>query len=104
MDWKEQLEALKAGGNLPEGKEPENNDAAQEKAQAKPVKRKLKVSIDRKGRHGKTATIIEGFTDDDNIEKIAADLKKKLGTGGSTRGNEILIQGDRKEEIEKMLS
>ena len=51
--------------------------------------------VDRKGRKGKTATIIEGFElPDEEVADVAARLKKRLGTGGSSRGGEILIQGD----------
>lgn len=65
---------------------------------------KLRIDIERKGRAGKTATIISGFTlDDDEINDIAARLKKRLGTGGSARGAEILIQGDRRDDVARVL-
>lgn len=112
MDWKQQLESLKNGMNLtsesPEVNQTEDNaqtavppDNATNDA---PQKEPLHVVTDRKGRKGKTATIIEGFTcSESEIEKTAASLKKKLGTGGSSRGSEILIQGDRKTEVEQAL-
>lgn len=61
---------------------------------------KLKVAIEKKGRGGKTATIISGFDiDDQQVNLIAAEIKKALATGGSARGGEILIQGDRKNDV-----
>lgn len=61
---------------------------------------RLDIVLDRKGRAGKSATIIEGFTiPDGEIQQIAAELKKKLGTGGSVREKEILIQGDRRPDV-----
>ena len=64
----------------------------------------IEVSIDRKGRKGKTATIAAGFTcDEDELKSIASQLKTKLSTGGSARGGEILIQGERAEEMKKIL-
>ncbi len=55
----------------------------------------LRVIVDKKGRKGKIATIVEGFTvSDEEVAEIAASLKKRLGTGGSSRGGEILIQGN----------
>ena len=64
----------------------------------------LHILIDRKGRKGKTATIIEGFTlPDDAVEAIASELKRKIGTGGSSRGGEILLQGDWKEKAAAIL-
>ena len=93
MDWKELLARLQEEGNLPEGEETVCGDEenAVEEGQHGP----LRVITDRKGRKGKTATIIEGFTlDDGGVADVAARLKKRLGTGGSARGGEILIQGD----------
>lgn len=56
--------------------------------------------MERKGRGGKTATIVSGFTiDDDAVASVAAALKKRLATGGSARGGEILIQGDRRADV-----
>lgn len=64
----------------------------------------LKIFIDKKGRKGKTAVIIEGFLiEDEELQKVATKLKSKLGCGGSVRGSDILIQGDRKDLITKLL-
>lgn len=102
MDWKEKLSALRP--NLDEPAEEANNISEP----VKPDKLQsgiLKVFTDRKGRNGKTATIIEGFDCPyDKLAEIAAGLKKKLGTGGSVRENEILIQGDRKNEVIEYLA
>ncbi len=60
--------------------------------------------IEKKGRGGKTATIVEGFEiSDEEVDEIARTLRKRLGTGGSARGGEILIQGDRKADVVKLL-
>jgi translation initiation factor 1 len=91
------------------------NDAPEAPAEAnapttKPVadnaeKARLDIIFERKGRGGKTATIISGFTvGDDQVSEIAARLKKKLGAGGSARGGEILIQGDRRNDVLKLLT
>ena len=64
----------------------------------------LKVSIDRKGRKGKTATLVEGFTcPDEEVKSIAAALKTRLGTGGSSRGGDILLQGDVADKVRQLL-
>lgn len=66
---------------------------------------RLDIIYERKGRAGKCATIISGFNiPDDEIENIASEMKRKLGAGGSARGGEILIQGDRRQDILKFLT
>lgn len=98
-NWQDILQSLKAGGSLPEGEEPA--PAADVKAAAKC---KLTIAIEKKGRGGKTATIISGFTEShDEIAALAARLKSRLGTGGSARGGEILIQGNRAADVRKAL-
>jgi translation initiation factor 1 len=66
----------------------------------------LDIVLDRKGRAGKSATIVCGFgdeSDDETITALAAKLKKRLATGGSVRGGEILVQGDRRKEVAELL-
>ncbi len=97
MDWKSSLAALMS--DLPEGEE----DMAEENASgliAPAEKARLDIILDKKGRKGKAATIVAGFTVDDvAVEDIARHLKQRLGTGGSARGGEILIQGDKRREV-----
>lgn len=63
-------------------------------------KARLDVLLDKKGRKGKAATIVVGFTiPDEQVEDVARRLRQRLGTGGSSRGGEILIQGDKRREV-----
>lgn len=103
MDWKEQLSRLREDPNLPAGEEMPA-ETSEEAAKETPKKGTLHIVIDKKGRKGKVATIIEGFTcDDEELGKLSAFLKKKLGLGGSHRGGEILIQGDCRERVAQLL-
>ena len=103
MDWKEALKGLQAD-DAPRHEVETIEDGVSDEASAAKQTAKLNVVIDRKGRKGKSATIVEGFTiSDDEVEKIAATLKKKLGCGGSARGGEILIQGERLQEVKDLL-
>ena len=89
---------LEANPDLPEGPEPATPAAERTAVQ------QLTVSMERKGRGGKTATIISGFTlPDSEVAAIASDLKTRLGTGGSARGAEILVQGDRRADVARLL-
>lgn len=106
MDWKDALGALMAEGSLPDAGNPatEAQPSAPAPKDKKPV---LNVVFERKGRGGKSATIIEGFGSmpDDEVAALAARLKSKLGIGGSSRGGEILLQGDqRKGKLKELLS
>lgn len=98
MDWRASLESLR--DTLPEGEEP----AAEPSAVKGPKKDRLDIILDRKGRKGKVATIVAGFTvGDDEVAAVAATLKQKLGVGGSSRGGEILIQGDKRSQASDAL-
>ena len=72
------------------------------KKQAPPVPADGVIRIRRevKGRGGKTVTVASGFRlDDDRLEQLAAELKRRCGTGGSVKDGEILIQGDHRETV-----
>lgn len=100
MDWKDLLAAKVDDGTL------EREEYVEETAHVSSTTRPdlLTVTIDRKGRKGKTATIVEGFTcDGDRLLEVAAKLKSKLGTGGSARGGEILIQGEVADKVKALL-
>ena len=92
MNWQDQLASLRS--SLPEGEAPA---PAPETQPSIPVQH-LHIRYERKGRGGKSATIIGGFTlGPDRMAELAADLKKSLGVGGSWRDDEILLQGDCRE-------
>ena len=102
-DWLSALQQFKdSNPDLPEGREP----SAAPDSEIKRKKEKLNIIYERKGRAGKPATIICGFaetTSDAEIEELAKDLKKRLGAGGSVRGGEILIQGDKRAALSTLL-
>lgn len=69
-----------------------------------PERQKLRVSIERHHRGGKTVTLIKGFVgSDDDLADLAKQLKNRCGTGGSAKEGEIVIQGEMKEKIVSLL-
>ena len=103
MDWRDSLkDFINQNPDLPAG------DDLPSAQPAEPERKlpKLQVVLERKGRAGKTATIVCGFPatfSDEEIASLAARLKQRLGTGGSARGGEILIQGDKRSAVVDLL-
>ncbi len=55
-------------------------------------------------RKGKPITILEGYTGADaDFKKLAKELKTKLSVGGSFKDSKIIIQGDYRNQIMKIL-
>lgn len=64
----------------------------------------VKVTLDRKGRKGKTVTLITGFQHNpDTMQEIAKILKEFCGAGGTVKGMDIEIQGDQKTKVAQKL-
>jgi len=100
MDWKDTLAAL-----MPDDYKPDDTDTTMQAETTERQEGRLRVYIERKGRAGKVATIVAGFTlSDEAVANVASQLKRALGTGGSARGGEILIQGDRADAVVKALA
>lgn len=67
-------------------------------------KQPLRVNIEKKGRGGKTVTVVKGFAGtEDDLKGLGKLLKAKCGTGGSVKDGEILIQGDFKQRLVEIL-
>lgn len=68
-------------------------------------KQKLLVKRDAKGRGGKVVTLITGFVGSSaDLESLAKQVKNKMGVGGSAKDHEIIIQGDFRERVVKVLT
>jgi translation initiation factor 1 len=60
-----------------------------------PATCKATVRLDRKGRGGKTVTVIEGLQlSEEDSERLLKRLKTKFGTGGAVKNSALEIQGD----------
>jgi translation initiation factor 1 len=60
----------------------------------------VRVLRDRKGRGGKTVTLVAGVAGGpDAVAKLATDLKRLCGTGGTVKEGVVEIQGDHRDRI-----
>lgn len=70
----------------------------------KPPPARAVVRIERKGRGGKEATVIEKLALPPRELAAWADaLKRSLGCGGAVEGDAIAVQGDQRERVRKWL-
>ena len=81
---------------LPEGYSPAPKAPAGHDGKGKSVR----LLLDKKGRKGKTVTLVTGLQHNPaTIEEIARTLKQYCGSGGTVREGVIEIQGDQREKI-----
>jgi translation initiation factor 1 len=65
-----------------------------------PNQQDLRIQASRKGRKGKTVTIISGFqSKPDTLTTLAKQLKAKCGSGGTVKDGTIEIQGDHAQTL-----
>lgn len=97
IDWKDKLSAVFPSNST---------ESATEKVEKKEIHpQQFRIELDKKGRNGKQATLISGFVGtDEDLKEIARELKTTCGVGGSTCDDEILIQGDFREKVAKILT
>ena len=71
--------------------------AATERAVADlpPQQQDLRIAVSRKGRKGKSVTVISGFSHQpETLKALAKKLKAQCGSGGTVADNTIEIQGE----------
>ena len=123
-DWKSALAALGATEDTSDKKEKtdidrkkrvgvvystnpdfEYSDDSQEETEILPKnQQKLRLSMERAGRGGKTVTLVKGYVgSEEDINALCKLLKQKCGVGGSIKDGEIIIQGDHRQQLVEIL-
>ena len=78
--------------------------SSENEATLPPPQQHLRIFLDRFG-GGKTVSRISGFVGKtEDLESLAKTLKQKCGTGGNAKNGEILIQGDKRDQLLRLLS
>lgn len=98
MDLKDQLK------NLFPDHEPSEEERDTEKPDEGLWMQEAPILCKYEKRKGKPITILEGYTGSDkDLKKLASLLKSRLSVGGSVKNELILIQGDYRDKIMKIL-
>ncbi|WP_423731302.1 stress response translation initiation inhibitor YciH [Hafnia paralvei] len=64
----------------------------------------VRIQRQTSGRKGKGVCLITGLDiDDAELQKLAAELKKKCGCGGAVKEGVIEIQGDKRDLLKQLL-
>ena len=96
MDLRDQLKNL-----FPDHVEQDFQMPEEQNEQREP----LICKYEKKGRNGKPVTLIEGFEgSEEELKNISKKINTTLGIGGSEKDGVIIIQGDNRDKIMKILS
>jgi translation initiation factor 1 len=69
-----------------------------------PNQQNIRVQVSRKGRGGKTVTVISGFqAKAETLTDLLKKLKAQCGTGGTVREETLEIQGDHAQKLLQIL-
>jgi translation initiation factor 1 len=69
-------------------------------AELPPNQHKLKIEVSKKGKGGKTVTIVSGFqVSSETLNSLTKVLKNQCGAGGAMKDNSIEIQGDHRQKL-----
>ena len=83
----------------------ENNQKNSENITSLPTNaQRLFVRKEKKGRGGKTVTIVEGYQGNpQTLEQLCKKVKQQCGVGGSVHQKTFIIQGDKADQVIKIL-
>ncbi|MCR4659059.1 MAG: translation initiation factor [Bacteroidales bacterium] len=79
-----------------------NADSEPEVVTLPPAQQRLIVRLERRG--GKLSTMVDGFVGTgEDLSALGRTLKNRCGVGGTAKDGVIIIQGDRRDDVLKLL-
>lgn len=64
----------------------------------------VRVGLEKKGRGGKTVSVITGLSgSEDALRELTSELKRRCGSGGTLKDGVIEIQGDHRDTLVEIL-
>ena len=84
-----------------------DNSAAVQRAlpEVPPPQQNIRIQASRKGRKGKTVTVITGFQQQpETLAGLLKQLKTQCGAGGTVKDSEIEIQGEHTHKLLEILT
>ncbi|BAU09820.1 translation initiation factor Sui1 [Leptolyngbya sp. NIES-3755] len=70
-----------------------------------PNQQNVRIQVSRKGRGGKTVSVVSGFqSKPETLNDLAKKLKAQCGTGGAVKDDTIEIQGDHAQKLLQILT
>jgi len=100
---RKKLNSLEDLGGMVYSTNPEQRLSANEEEHSTPPpqQQQLEAHLEKKGRAGKKAVIIQGFTGrKEDLEHLAKALKNHCACGGSVKNGDIVLQGDRQKAMD----
>jgi translation initiation factor 1 len=84
---------------------PESATPTPARPELPPAQQQLKIEVSRKGRKGKTVTVVSGFqSSPETLESLTKQLKNHCGAGGALKDNAIEVQGEHREKVQQVLT
>jgi translation initiation factor 1 len=89
-----------------EGLPPGKSDPASSRELKRKSRGRVDIIRNTKGRGGKTVTVVTNFVGIGlpEKEKLAKEMQKACGVGGTVKEGRIEIQGDKREEVARILA
>lgn len=100
-DWKKSQLVFSSGPDAQEPTAPKPSEIQEARA---PEKQRVRVALDRKGRKGKSVTVITGLEGSEaKLDKLLKEFKNKCGSGGALKSEQLELQGDHRERVLQLL-